>query len=105
MARVKHYAAPVNAMRINAETPCTVNGLCADCRAPSACATLERHRGLHGAEPPACGAGGGESGLLDTLRLGRPSAQPLQQQGQAGLAGRVVKKVAGQGVDEVPLVQ
>jgi hypothetical protein len=34
MARVKHYAAPVNAMRINAETPCTVNGLCADCRAP-----------------------------------------------------------------------
>lgn len=34
MARVKHYAAPVNAMRINVETPCTKNGLCADCRAP-----------------------------------------------------------------------
>ncbi|MCF8033759.1 MAG: lactate utilization protein [Desulfarculaceae bacterium] len=34
MARVKHYAAPVNAARINCETPCTVNGLCADCRAP-----------------------------------------------------------------------
>ncbi len=34
MARVKHYAAPVNAARINCETPCTKNGLCADCRAP-----------------------------------------------------------------------
>ncbi|MBU1276736.1 MAG: lactate utilization protein [Proteobacteria bacterium] len=33
-ARVKHYAAPVNAMRINIETPCTKDGLCADCRAP-----------------------------------------------------------------------
>ena len=34
MARVKHYAAPVNAARINCETPCTVTGKCADCRAP-----------------------------------------------------------------------
>ena len=33
-ARVKHYAAPVNAMRLNLDTPCNKNGLCADCRAP-----------------------------------------------------------------------
>jgi hypothetical protein len=32
--RVKHYSAPVNAMRLNLETPCNQNGLCADCRAP-----------------------------------------------------------------------
>ena len=34
MARVKHYAAPVNAMRRDKQTPCATNGLCADCRAP-----------------------------------------------------------------------
>jgi L-lactate utilization protein LutB len=34
MARVKHYAAPVNAARIGAETPCVETGLCADCRSP-----------------------------------------------------------------------
>jgi hypothetical protein len=34
IARVKHYAAPVNAVRIGVETPCTVSGLCADCRSP-----------------------------------------------------------------------
>jgi LUD domain len=32
IARVKHYAAPVNAIRVGHETPCTANGLCADCR-------------------------------------------------------------------------
>jgi hypothetical protein len=32
IARVKHYVAPVNAIRIGAEAPCTANGLCADCR-------------------------------------------------------------------------
>jgi hypothetical protein len=34
ISRVKHYAAPVNATRIGAETPCTETGLCADCRSP-----------------------------------------------------------------------
>jgi L-lactate utilization protein LutB len=34
MVRVKHYAAPVNAARIGAETPCVETGLCADCRSP-----------------------------------------------------------------------
>jgi len=34
MARVKHYAAPVNAKRIKFNTPCAQNGLCVDCRAP-----------------------------------------------------------------------
>jgi len=34
IARVRHYAAPVNAARVGAETPCTSNGLCADCRSP-----------------------------------------------------------------------
>jgi hypothetical protein len=32
IARVKPYAAPVNALRIGHKTPCTVNGLCADCK-------------------------------------------------------------------------
>ncbi len=34
MARVKHYAAPVNAIRVGAETPCVETGLCSDCSAP-----------------------------------------------------------------------
>ncbi|MBN2553315.1 MAG: lactate utilization protein, partial [Spirochaetales bacterium] len=33
--RVKHYAAPVNAMRIGSKTPCVANGLCTDCRSPA----------------------------------------------------------------------
>jgi hypothetical protein len=32
--RVKHYAAPVNAMRLGTDTPCAKTGLCADCRSP-----------------------------------------------------------------------
>lgn len=34
MARVKHYAAPVNSIRINIDTPCVETGLCSDCRSP-----------------------------------------------------------------------
>ena len=34
MSRVKHYAAPVNAIRIGSQTPCVETGLCADCRSP-----------------------------------------------------------------------
>ena len=34
MARVKHYAAPVNAIRLGTQTPCVETGLCADCRSP-----------------------------------------------------------------------
>src|SRR5208283_5263861 len=34
MARVKHYAAPVNAIRIGVEAPCTANGVCQDCKSP-----------------------------------------------------------------------
>lgn len=34
MARVKHYAAPVNAARIGVDTPCVETGLCADCKSP-----------------------------------------------------------------------
>ncbi len=34
IARVKHIAAPVNAVRVDAETPCVSNGLCSDCKAP-----------------------------------------------------------------------
>jgi hypothetical protein len=34
MARVKHYAAPVNAIRLGLDNPCVKNGLCADCRTP-----------------------------------------------------------------------
>lgn len=34
MARVKHYAAPINATRLGMQTPCVESGLCSDCRAP-----------------------------------------------------------------------
>lgn len=34
MARVKNYAAPVNAIRVGVPTPCVETGLCADCRSP-----------------------------------------------------------------------
>ncbi len=34
MARVKHYAAPVNAIRLGLPTPCVETGLCADCKSP-----------------------------------------------------------------------
>jgi hypothetical protein len=32
MARVKHYAAPVNAARVGVDTPCVKTGLCVDCK-------------------------------------------------------------------------
>jgi len=32
VTRVKHYAAPVNAIRFKVETPCVETGLCQDCR-------------------------------------------------------------------------
>jgi hypothetical protein len=32
VARVKHYAAPVNAIRLGIPTPCVETGLCADCK-------------------------------------------------------------------------
>ncbi len=35
MARTKHYAAPVNAMRMNVKTPCAENGICVDCKTPA----------------------------------------------------------------------
>ena len=34
VARVKHYAAPVNAIRFGVKTPCVENGLCSDCKSP-----------------------------------------------------------------------
>ena len=34
MARVKHYAAPVNNIRLNYKNPCTETGLCSDCNTP-----------------------------------------------------------------------
>jgi hypothetical protein len=34
IARVKHYAAPVNAIRLRVPTPCVETGLCSDCRSP-----------------------------------------------------------------------
>jgi hypothetical protein len=35
MARTKHYAAPVNAIRMNVKTPCAENGICVDCKTPA----------------------------------------------------------------------
>lgn len=34
MARVKHYASPINVMRIGYKNPCAETGLCIDCRSP-----------------------------------------------------------------------
>jgi L-lactate utilization protein LutB len=34
MARVKHHAAPINAIRLKRATPCVETGLCTDCRSP-----------------------------------------------------------------------
>jgi hypothetical protein len=34
MARVKHHAAPINAIRLGRATPCVETGLCADCHSP-----------------------------------------------------------------------
>jgi len=35
MARVKHYAAPVNNIRLGLENPCVKTGLCNDCKTPT----------------------------------------------------------------------
>jgi hypothetical protein len=34
LARVKHHAAPINAIRLSRATPCGETGLCSDCRSP-----------------------------------------------------------------------
>jgi len=34
MARAKHYAAPVNAIRVGFKAPCAETGVCIDCRSP-----------------------------------------------------------------------
>jgi hypothetical protein len=34
MLRVKHYAGPVNAIRLGVDTPCVQTGLCSDCKSP-----------------------------------------------------------------------
>ena len=34
IARVKHYAAPVNSIRLGFKNPCEETGLCADCKSP-----------------------------------------------------------------------
>lgn len=35
MARIKQLAAPINAIRLNRETPCAETGRCADCHSPA----------------------------------------------------------------------
>jgi len=35
MARVKHLAAPINAIRLNRETPCAETSQCVDCKSPA----------------------------------------------------------------------
>jgi hypothetical protein len=35
IARVKHYSAPVNAVRMNIKTPCAESGICSDCKTPT----------------------------------------------------------------------
>lgn len=41
MRRAREVAAPINAQRFQLKTPCSVNGLCADCKSPdSICAQI-----------------------------------------------------------------
>jgi len=35
MARVKHYASPVNNIRLGLKNPCVETGLCSDCKSPT----------------------------------------------------------------------
>lgn len=35
MFRIKNYAAPANAMRLNMKTPCAKTGYCEECKSPS----------------------------------------------------------------------
>jgi hypothetical protein len=35
MFRIKNYAAPVNAMRLDTKTPCVATGCCEECRSPN----------------------------------------------------------------------
>ncbi len=48
VARTKHYAAPVNAIRMNLQTPCRETGICTDCKSPQRICniwtTIERQR-------------------------------------------------------------
>ena len=48
MARIKQLAAPINAIRLNRETPCAETGRCADCQSPARLCNLwsiiEGHR-------------------------------------------------------------
>jgi hypothetical protein len=45
--RVKHWAAPMNTIRLNMETPCVKTGLCSDCNSPKRICNMwtihERH--------------------------------------------------------------
>ena len=34
VARVRHYASPINNIRLNQKNPCVETGLCSDCRSP-----------------------------------------------------------------------
>ncbi len=34
MLRIKNYVAPVNAMRLEKKTPCSITGICEECTAP-----------------------------------------------------------------------
>ena len=47
VARVKHYAAPINSIRYGMKTPCVENGLCSDCKSPQRIcnmwSTIEEH--------------------------------------------------------------
>jgi hypothetical protein len=35
VARIRHYAAPVNAIRMAIKTPCAENGICVECKTPA----------------------------------------------------------------------
>jgi hypothetical protein len=35
MYRIKNYAAPINAMRLDMKTPCVKSARCADCKSPA----------------------------------------------------------------------
>lgn len=49
--RVRNFAAPPNACRLNRQTPCHINGICGDCLSPDCMCSqivITRHSGIKG---------------------------------------------------------
>ena len=72
MARVKHLAAPMNAIRLNRATPCVETGLCTDCKSPERiCYMWSIIEGHMIKDRIHVKTGGGRSGVLKAGITGR----------------------------------